>query len=52
MKELRDGEGRRVICLNRSPAYNDDTFQCSLMGCLVSWQCCQECVTKKEVRHE
>jgi len=42
----------RVICLNRHPAYDDDTFSCSLFGYLVSRQCCEECMEKARKKLE
>lgn len=32
-----------TVCFNRHPAYDEDTFNCTLKGCLVSRQCCLEC---------
>jgi len=36
----------RHICLNRNKGYDENTFSCSRLGCLVDKQCCKECLEK------
>ena len=50
MKELRNAQGRKVICMNRH-RLTDNSSYCSRFGKVVSDGCCQECVNTQEAQH-